>query len=367
MTTAPQPPHRLSLDLGDRSYDILIGSGLLPRLDQWVLPLVAGRQLAIVTNDVVAPLYLDGVRQALERAGLEVSAVILPDGEEHKDWPTLQRIFDHLITQRHERGTTLLALGGGVVGDMTGFAAACFLRGVRFIQVPTTLLAQVDASVGGKTGINHPLGKNLVGAFYQPRLVAIDTDTLATLPRREYLAGLAEVIKYGVIWDGALFAELEAHSAAIVRQDAELVGRIIHRCCAIKAEVVGADERESGQRALLNMGHTFGHAIETVTRYETYLHGEAVAIGLVQAAELSRRLGLCAGDDARRVRALVAACGLPVSGPPGLDGDACLEAMTRDKKVEAGQVRFVVMEGLGRARLHGGVDPALVREIMTGA
>ncbi|MBF0212078.1 MAG: 3-dehydroquinate synthase [Magnetococcales bacterium] len=342
------PLHSLTVELGPRSYDILIGSGILAGLGSALQSRFRGRRIAVVSNETVAPLYLAQTRDALEGAGFRVTEIILPDGESHKNWITLQRIFDGLIENRFERGDALLALGGGVIGDMTGFAAACHQRGVPFVQVPTTLLAQVDASVGGKTGINHPLGKNLIGAFHQPCLVLMDVETLHTLPKRERLAGLAEVIKYGVIWDRELFTLLETRLEAILTGEATLMVELLTRCCAIKAEIVAQDEREHGTRALLNFGHTFGHAIESLTGYDRWLHGEAVAAGMVVAGDLAARLGLCPPEEAEQVRALIERAGLPTR-LPAYPVEAYLEAMTHDKKVSAGKIRFVLPERLGRA------------------
>ncbi len=342
---------RLSLDLGPRSYDILIGPGLIDELGELLSPLLPGRQVAVISNETVAPLYLQRTLEALNRAGFNTLSVVLPDGERYKDWTHLQRIFDVLIENRFERTATLLALGGGVIGDMTGFAAATFLRGATFVQVPTTLLSQVDASVGGKTGINHPLGKNLIGAFHQPRLVAIDVSTLQTLPRRELLAGMAEVIKYGIIWDADFFALLEREGPEIFNTDGALLSRVIRTCCAIKAEVVARDERESGTRALLNLGHTFGHAIESLAGYGTILHGEGVSVGIIMAADLSQQMGLCSGADVARIRNLLQKTGLPISAPR-FTVSRFLEAMSRDKKVSGGDLRFVLVEAIGRAAIH---------------
>ncbi|HRG72494.1 MAG TPA: 3-dehydroquinate synthase, partial [Thauera aminoaromatica] len=280
----------LNVALGERAYPIHIGRGLLGRADL-ILPHLKTQRVAIVTNEVVGPLYLERLRAGLEDAGVRTAAVVLPDGEAHKDWETLARIFDMLLAERCERSTTLVALGGGVVGDMGGFAAACYQRGMPFIQVPTTLLSQVDSSVGGKTAINHPLGKNMIGAFYQPRLVLADIDTLDTLPDRELSAGLAEVIKYGLIRDPGFLAWLELNLDRLMARDTDALAWAIERSCRNKAEVVAADETEQGERALLNLGHTFGHAIETGLGYGEWLHGEAVAAGTMMAAELSRRLG----------------------------------------------------------------------------
>ena len=341
----------LNVALGDRAYPIHIGRGLLDRAEL-ILPHLKTKRVAIVTNDVVGPLYLDRLRATLEAAGVRVSAVVLPDGEANKDWQTLNLIFDMLLAERCERSTTLVALGGGVVGDMGGFAAACYQRGMPFIQIPTTLLAQVDSSVGGKTAINHPLGKNMIGAFYQPKLVLADIDTLATLPDRELSAGLAEVIKYGLIRDPVFLDWLEANLDALVARDPEALAYAIERSCRNKAEVVAADETEQGERALLNLGHTFGHAIETGLGYGEWLHGEAVAAGTMMAAELSRRLGWLQDADIERIATLFARAHLPVWGPR-LGASRCLELMAHDKKVEAGKLRLVLLREVGRAVIHG--------------
>ncbi len=345
----------LNVALGDRAYPIHIGRGLLARADL-ILPHLKTKRVAIVTNDVVGPLYLDRLRATLEAAGVRVSAVVLPDGEANKDWQTLNLIFDMLLAERCERSTTLVALGGGVVGDMGGFAAACYQRGMPFIQIPTTLLAQVDSSVGGKTAINHPLGKNMIGAFYQPRLVLADIDTLGTLPDRELAAGLAEVIKYGLIRDPVFLDWLEANLDALVARDPAALAYAIERSCRNKAEVVAADETEQGERALLNLGHTFGHAIETGLGYGEWLHGEAVAAGTMMAAELSRRLGWLQDDDIERIATLFARAHLPVWGPK-LGTSRYLELMAHDKKVEAGKLRLVLLREVGRAVIHGEATP----------
>ena len=341
----------LNVALGDRAYPIHIGRGLLDRAEL-ILPHLKTKRVAIVTNDVVGPLYLERLRATLEAAGVRVSAVVLPDVEANKDWQTLNRIFDMLLSERCERSTTLVALGGGVVGDMGGFAAACYQRGMPFIQIPTTLLAQVDSSVGGKTAINHPQGKNMIGAFYQPRLVLADIDTLATLPDRELSAGLAEVIKYGLIRDPVFLDWLEANLDALVARDPAALAYAIERSCRNKAEVVAADETEQGERALLNLGHTFGHAIETGLGYGEWLHGEAVAAGTMMAAELSRRLGWLQDDDIERIATLFARAHLPVWGPK-LGTSRYLELMAHDKKVEAGKLRLVLLREVGRAVIHG--------------
>jgi 3-dehydroquinate synthase len=336
--------------LGERSYDIHIGVGLLaqPELITRVLP---HRRIAVVTNETVAPLYLDPLGARLREAGVDFIPVILPDGESHKDWHTLQRVFDALLANRCDRQTTIVALGGGVVGDIAGFAAATYQRGVPFIQIPTTLLAQVDSSVGGKTGINHPLGKNMIGAFHQPLAVIADTDALGTLPDRELRAGIAEVIKHGAIRDAAFFAWLEANMDAVLARDPGALAHAVRRSIEIKAEVVALDERETGPRALLNFGHTFGHAIETGAGYGESLHGEAVAAGMVMAADLSSRLMGLAATDRDRLKALVARTGLPVAPPSGLGPDRIRDLMRVDKKVKAGRMRLILLESLGAATI----------------
>jgi 3-dehydroquinate synthase len=353
--------HRVPIELGERSYPIVIGSSLLGEPATW-LALPASAQALIVTNTTVAPLYAQRLERALGARHARVNVLALPDGEEHKDWPTLNLIFDELLRQACDRKTVLYALGGGVVGDMTGFAAASYMRGVPFVQVPTTLLAQVDSSVGGKTAINHPLGKNMVGAFYQPRLVVCDLDTLATLPPREFSAGLAEVIKYGPIADMEFLGWLEANIAGLLARRADLIAHAVKRSCEIKAWVVGQDEREAGLRAILNFGHTFGHAIEAGMGYGQWLHGEAVGCGMVMAMHLSKRLGLV--DDAlvQRLTSLLREAGLPVVAPR-LGADRYLELMRVDKKAEAGELKFVVIDRPGNASLRAAPD-ALVREVI---
>ncbi|MCO7553433.1 3-dehydroquinate synthase [Metapseudomonas otitidis] len=336
----------LQVDLGERSYPIHIGADLLSKAELFA-PHIAGKQVAIVTNETVAPLYLERLTQTL--AGYKVQPIVLPDGESFKNWETLQLIFDGLLTARHDRRTTIIALGGGVIGDMAGFAAACYQRGVDFIQVPTTLLSQVDSSVGGKTGINHPLGKNMVGAFYQPKAVLIDTATLRTLPPRELSAGLAEVIKYGLICDAPFLDWLETHMEALLALEPTALTEAIERSCAAKARVVGADERESGIRATLNLGHTFGHAIETHMGYGVWLHGEAVAAGTVMALEMSRRLGWIDATERDRSMRLLRAAGLPIVPPQEMTPGHFLEHMAVDKKVIDGQLRLVLLSRLGEA------------------
>jgi 3-dehydroquinate synthase len=341
---------KLNVALGERTYPILIGPGLIDDAAEMVARLASPR-VAIVSNEVVAPLYLERLTRPLLAAGVRISTVILPDGEATKQWESLNRIHDTLLAERCDRTTTVVALGGGVIGDLAGFAAATYQRGVPFIQVPTTLLAQVDSSVGGKTGINHPRGKNMIGAFWQPRLVLADTDTLKTLPDRELSAGLAEVIKYGLIRDLPFLEWLEAHMDELLARDAAALSHAIERSCANKAEVVAGDELETakeGGRALLNLGHTFGHAIETGVGYGEWLHGEAVSAGTMMAAELSRRLGWLTDADVERVRLLLARANLPVRGP-ALGADRYLDLMAHDKKVLAGRLRLVLLKRLGEA------------------
>ena len=352
----------LTVDLGDRSYPIHIGAGLLDRADL-ILPHLAQKRVAVVTNTTIAPLYLERLTSTLAAAGVAATPVVLPDGEAYKNWETLNLIFDALLTQRAERKTTLIALGGGVIGDMTGFAAACYQRGMPFIQIPTTLLSQVDSSVGGKTGINHPLGKNMIGAFYQPKLVLADTDTLKTLPARELSAGLAEVIKYGLIWDADFLAWLEANMDKLRALDPAAIAHAIYRSCEIKAQVVGQDEREGGIRAILNLGHTFGHAIETGMGYGNWLHGEAVAAGMVLAAQSSQRMGWLTEADVARTRALIRAAGLP-DVAPDLGVATWLDYMGHDKKVEGGKLRFVLLKKLGEAVVTGDVPADVLNDVL---
>ena len=339
----------LTVSLAERSYQIHVGPGLLDRADL-LLPVLKGRKVVVVTNETVAPLYLARLAQTLAQGGIAVQPVVLPDGESFKNWQTLNLVFDALLGSHCERSTTLIALGGGVIGDMGGFAAACYQRGMPFVQIPTTLLAQVDSSVGGKTAINHPLGKNMIGAFYQPRLVLADIATLDTLPDRELKAGLAEVIKYGLIRDPEFLAWLEQNIERLLAREQSALIHAVERSCANKAEVVAADERESGDRALLNLGHTFGHAIETGLGYGAWLHGEAVAAGTMIACELSRILGWLTQADVARVREILSRAGLPVRSPD-LEGERYLELMRHDKKVQDGRLRLVLLREIGRAVL----------------
>ena len=350
----PKPAERVRIELADRSYDILIGAGALADARSFD-GLPASRDALVVTNVTVAPLYAQRLVEILRGRHEHVHVIALPDGEAHKDWTTLNAIFDALLQQGCDRKTVLYALGGGVVGDMTGFAAACYMRGVPFVQLPTTLLAQVDSSVGGKTAINHPLGKNMIGAFYQPLRVIADLSTLATLPRREIAAGLAEVIKYGPIADNEFFGWIEQHADELVALQPAALMHAVKRSCEIKAAVVGQDERESGLRAILNFGHTFGHAIEAGLGYGEWLHGEAVGCGMVMAATLSMRLGLIDAAYAARLRRLVERVGLPVRAPD-LGRERWLELMRVDKKTEGGAIRYVVIEAPGRAAMRAVPD-----------
>jgi 3-dehydroquinate synthase len=349
----------LTVELGDRSYPIVIGRGLLGGSFD-LARYVTGNDCLIVTNKTVAPLYLQQLRADLD--GCSIGVLELPDGEEFKTLETATGILDALVQARAGRDTTVIALGGGVVGDITGFAAACYMRGVAFIQVPTTLLAQVDSSVGGKTGVNHPKGKNLIGAFHQPKIVLIDTDTLSTLPDRELRAGLAEVIKHGAIADRAFFEWLELNMEALLAKDPDALAHAVQRSCEIKAEVVAADERESGRRAILNFGHTFGHAIEHCQGYGDWLHGEAVAAGMVMAGELS---GLDR-DDKLRLKRLVASAGLPTA-PPSAGSKVLRDAMGLDKKVQHKQMRFVLLKALGESYITSDYDEAHLLRILEAA
>ena len=345
----------LEVALAERTYPIHIGAGLTAHAGE-LLAGVVRRRAVIVTNATVASHHLAPLRVGLAARDVATDVILVPDGEQHKAWPTLQDIVTRLIELRAERGTALIALGGGVVGDLTGFAAAIYQRGMPFVQIPTTLLAQVDSSVGGKTGINHPLGKNMIGAFWQPRAVLIDTDCLRTLPARETTAGLAEVIKYGAIRDAAFFAWLESNLARMRGGDVEALTHAIFESCRIKADVVGADEREAGERAILNFGHTFGHAIEAAQGYGRWLHGEAVAAGMVVAARLSERVCGLPAADSRRLHGLVGAAGLPTE-PPAMASERWLELMSRDKKVTDGRLRFVLLERIGAAILRNDIEP----------
>ena len=344
----------LNVALAKRSYPIHIGRGLLTDASL-ILPHLKRKHVAIVTNTTVAPLYLAQLSDTLQASGVQVIPIILPDGEAYKNSDTLNLIYDALLQNRCERSTTLIALGGGVVGDLTGYAAATFLRGVPFIQIPTTLLSQVDSSVGGKTGINHPLGKNMIGAFYQPQLVLADVDTLQTLPPREFSAGVAEVIKYGLIRDAQFFDWLERHMAQLMQLDEAVLSEAIYRSCQNKADVVAKDEHEQGERALLNLGHTFGHAIENAMGYGVWLHGEAVAAGTMMAADLSQRMDWLSANDVARIKNSLLAANLPLV-PPKLGAAKYLDLMGLDKKVENGKIRLVLQQGIGRAVITSDYD-----------
>jgi 3-dehydroquinate synthase len=353
----------LSVALGSRSYPIHIGAEILGAGDLY-RPYLAGGAAAVITDRVVAPLYLEKVKKAL--AGARLTEVILPQGERTKNWETLNQVFDALLAARCGRDTLIIALGGGVIGDLAGFAAAIYQRGVPFVQVPTTLLAQVDSSVGGKTAINHPRGKNMIGAFHQPQAVVSDVATLDTLPERELRAGLAEVIKHGLALDAAFFEWLEDNIEKVLRKDPQALVYAVRRSCELKARIVAEDERESGPRALLNYGHTFGHAIEAATDYGAWLHGEAIAAGMVMAAELSLLMGQLKKTEVERVRDLLKRAGLPLAGP-ALAPERLMEMMALDKKAAKGSTRFVVLEAIGRATLRSEVDQALVRRAIVAA
>lgn len=351
----------LNVDLGDRSYPIHIGEDLLDQLPL-LIPYLPGREVLVVTNETVAPLLLDTLCEGL--AVDKLDTVVLPDGEQYKSLETLNLIYDALLANRHSRGTTLVALGGGVVGDMTGFAAATYQRGVHFVQIPTTLLAQVDSSVGGKTGVNHPGGKNMIGAFHQPAAVLADVSALDTLPEREYRAGVAEVVKYGLIADRPFFHWLEDNMAALAARDKGALVYAVEQSCRNKAWVVARDEREAGLRATLNYGHTFGHAIETAGQYRGMLHGEAVAVGMVMAADMSHRLGWLDTGDLKRITALIVAAGLPVVPPAELTPERFRDLMAVDKKVSRGVLRLVLLRGIGEAVVTGDYRDSALAETL---
>ncbi|WP_019528360.1 3-dehydroquinate synthase [Dasania marina] len=353
----------LHVDLGDRSYPIYIGQGLIGQ-PELLLKHITGKQVLVVTNETVASLYLAQIRQSLQ--GLHYSEVILPDGEQHKTLNVLARIYDQLLKDKHNRTTTLIALGGGVVGDMTGYAAASYQRGVNFIQVPTTLLSQVDSSVGGKTGVNHPLGKNMIGAFHQPQCVIADTSTLASLPDRELSAGIAEVIKYGLICDAEFYDWLECNASSMLARDQAALSEAVYRSCQNKAEVVAQDEKESGIRAILNLGHTFGHAIETAQGYGNWLHGEAVAAGMMLAIKLSAQLGWIPQAEVARLAQLLQAVKLPIA-PPAMTQRQFLELMMVDKKVLDGQLRLVLLESVGKAIITANITTEDVKKVLADA
>jgi 3-dehydroquinate synthase len=345
----------VKVELGERSYPITIGTDMLLGLGREVSEFGFSRVM-VLSNPTVFPLYGDIVLDSLDSAGLKASVVLIPDGEEYKGLLWTYHIYDEMLKQRLDRASAVIALGGGVIGDIAGFAASTYMRGISFIQVPTTLLAQVDSSVGGKTGVNHPLGKNMIGTFYQPKLVWTDVGTLKTLQRREFLSGIAEVIKYGVIWDEGLFSYLETHRQAILSLDSETLMFIIKRSCEIKSDIVSRDEREAGLRAVLNYGHTIGHAIETATGYTTYLHGEAVAIGMQLEARLSAALGYLDGGESERIRSIIDSYGLPADLPPDINPEVVLSSMELDKKAVAGSLRFVLPERIGAVNIRAVTD-----------
>ena len=353
----------LKVELANRSYPIHIGRNLITDASL-ILPHLKRKHVAIVTNTTVAPLYLNQLTQTLQTAGVTVIPIILPDGEAYKNTETLNTIYDVLLQNRCERSTTLIALGGGVIGDLTGYAAATYLRGVPFIQIPTTLLSQVDSSVGGKTGINHPLGKNMIGAFYQPQLVLADIDTLQTLPAREFSAGMAEVIKYGLIRDVEFFDWLEANITQLMALDEAAISEAIYRSCQNKADVVARDEHENGERALLNLGHTFGHAIENAMGYGVWLHGEAVAAGTMMAADLSQRMGWLTNEAFKRIHALLTKANLPLD-PPKLGVEKYLDLMQLDKKVADGKIRLVLQQGIGQSVITSDYDVEKLKATLT--
>ena len=375
MAPSSAPCRTIAVELGEKSYPIVIGAGSLSQLGPLLLEqgIKPGTKVLLVTNPVVDLNYGTPCRASLAAAGFQVSSLVIEAGEDQKTAATVALIHDAAFAAKLERGSLIVALGGGVVGDMAGFAAATWLRGIAVVQVPTTLLAMVDAAIGGKTGVNHPGGKNLIGAFHQPRLVLIDPSVLATLPVQEFRAGMAEVIKYGVIGDGELFAALEAAALKDSSGDGGLASRealgetllqtLVERSAAAKAKVVAADEREGGLRAILNYGHTLGHCVETLSGYGTYLHGEAVGLGMLAAGALSRHLGLWSAEEESRQRALIASAGLPLSWPP-LDPEAVLACLQGDKKVRQGKVRFVLPTAIGRVEIRDDIDPELIRQVL---
>ena len=356
----------VTVNLGQRSYAIELGVGLLSRVGEIMKAQEIGGRVGIVSNPPVADLYGEAIRESLRAAGYETALVLIPEGEAHKNTASLGLIYDALVEHRFDRSATLIALGGGVIGDVTGYAAATFLRGIGYVQIPTTLLAQVDASVGGKTAVNHHQGKNLIGAFHQPRLVVIDMDTLRTLPQREFAAGMAEMIKHGIITDAGFFGFLEEEMESLLRLDPAAVENAVAASCRIKAAVVEQDEREDDRRAILNFGHTIGHALEAFTGYERFLHGEAVAIGMIQAAALSAGRGLCSAAELGRIEALVRRAGLPWRIPDDIALEDLVAGMALDKKSHAGKIKFVLCEGIGRTRFQWFSATEIVRELAPG-
>jgi 3-dehydroquinate synthase len=355
---------KIRVELGDRSYNIFIDRDNLGELGEALARFEFGRRIALVSNPTVYGLYGSAVLGTLRAAGFEPVEIIIPDGEEYKSLESVGKIYEVMLQMRLDRKSALVALGGGVIGDIAGFAASTYMRGIDFVQVPTTLLAQVDSSVGGKTGVNHVLGKNMIGTFWQPRVVWLDISTLETLPRREFLAGLAEVIKYGVIWDAELFDFLEANREQILGLDGNALAHIIRRSCEIKSEVVSRDERESGLRAILNYGHTVGHAVETVTGYKRYLHGEAVAIGMCLEARLSAAMGIMGAGEADTIRRLTEAYGLPGELPAGMDFGAFFSSMQLDKKTVSGEMKFILPETIGSVTMRKGISAQQIRKVL---
>lgn len=351
---------QLIVTLKERSYPIIIGQDLLSQFSHF--PLKAGQRVLIVTNETIAPRYLDKLTQLLSEHKIVVDAILLPDGEQYKNMTTWDQILTQLLDHNHTRSSTIIALGGGVIGDISGFAAACYQRGIKFIQVPTTLLAQVDSSVGGKTAINHPLGKNMIGAFYQPQAVIIDLNCLQTLPARELSAGLAEVIKYGIIIDHDFFIWLEDNIESLLRLEPEALSYCIYRCCELKAQVVADDETEQDVRAILNLGHTFGHAIETELGYGKWLHGEAVAVGMVMAAQAAQLMGLFEQQDVERIKHILIKANLPITRPTSMPIECYIPHMLRDKKVLTGKLRLVLPTAIGQVEVRDGIEADLVRQ-----
>lgn len=354
----------IKVELGERSYDICIGYNILKKIGKILKPFNFSPKIAVVSNPTVFALYGKEVCKSIRRSGFDILEVLIPDGEKHKNFNSLKRIFDELLNYRLDRSSALIALGGGVIGDITGFAASTYMRGISYIQIPTTLLSQVDSSVGGKTGINHELGKNMIGTFWQPKLVWIDVDTLKTLPKRESVAGIAEIIKYGVIYDRNLFDFLEQRRNEILKLNREALKYIIKRSCEIKAEIVSKDERESGLRSILNYGHTIGHAIETVTGYKRFLHGEAVAIGMYIEARLAQMLNLIDNSEVLRIKSLIDSYGLPSEIPPFIKIEEIFLSMQLDKKAIAGELKFILPETIGRVVIYKGITDKKIKKLI---
>lgn len=354
---------KITVHLGERGYDILIGSGILSGAGEALKPLGLGSRIAVVTNSVVRPICGDFIEEVLQGSGFRVRMIEIPDGEVHKSLATAEKLYDALVDFNMDRTSTVVALGGGVIGDLAGFAAATYMRGIHFVNIPTTLLAQVDSAVGGKTGVDHPKGKNLIGAFYQPKLVICDLGQLKTLPAKELFAGMAEVVKYGVILDAGFFSFVESHVREILEQEDDAMAEVVRSSCAAKASIVEEDERESGRRAILNFGHTLGHAIESLTGYTRYIHGEAVSIGMVAAARISHAMKLCDQEVVVRLERLLAMIGLPTALPE-LDPDEVIRILSHDKKVRDGKVRFVLPERIGKAVVRDDVDPGIIRSVL---